>query len=218
MAQEREARKLPPEAYLDIPGADYKPYIPAGSSMAEFTWRPILLGSLFGIMFGAANAYLGLRVGLTVSTSIPIAVMTVAVFRVLGRSTILEHNISQTVGSASSSQASGLIFTIPALFLWGFSPGISKLLVIALAGGLLGVLFMIPLRRFLIRDEHGKLPYPEGTACAEVLVAADAGGSQARNVFLGLGVGALYKWLMSGLNLWPRDIWVKVPGLPKGQV
>ncbi|NIW35394.1 MAG: oligopeptide transporter, OPT family, partial [Gemmatimonadetes bacterium] len=132
--------------------------------------------------------------------------------------TILEHNISQTVGSASSSQASGLIFTIPALFLWGFSPGVLKLLVIALAGGLLGVLFMIPLRRFLIRNEHGKLPYPEGTACAEVLVAADAGGAQARNVFMGLGVGAVYTWLMRGLNLWPRDAWAKVPFLPKGQI
>jgi putative OPT family oligopeptide transporter len=177
------------------------------------------MGALFGIMFGAANAYLGLRVGLTVSTSIPIAVMTVAVYRAFVRGgTILEHNISQTVGSASSSQASGLIFTIPALFLWGFSPGVLKLLVIALAGGMLGVLFMIPLRRFLIRNEHGKLPYPEGTACAEVLVAADAGGSQARNVFMGLGVGAAYTWLMRGLNLWPRDAWAKVPLLPKGQI
>ena len=111
-----------------------------------------------------------------------------------------------------------MIFTIPALFLWGFSPGLSKLLVMALAGGLLGVLFMIPLRRFLIRNEHGKLPYPEGTACAEVLVAADAGGSHARNVFMGLGVGMLYKWLMSGLNLWPRDAWANVPFLPKGRV
>ena len=218
MAKASEARKLSPEAYQEIPGKDYRPYIAPELSPPEFTWRPIVLGVLFGIMFGAANAYLGLRVGLTVSTSIPIAVMTVAAFRVLGRATILEHNISQTVGSASSSQASGLIFTIPALFLWGFSPSMSKLLVIALAGGLLGVLFMIPLRRFLIRDEHGKLPYPEGTACAEVLVAAEAGGAQARNVFVGLGVGALYKWLMSGLNLWPRDVLKSVPGIPKGQI
>jgi putative OPT family oligopeptide transporter len=192
-------------------------------SPLEFTWRAVVLGALFGIIFGAANAYLGLRVGLTVSTSIPIAVMTVAVFRamrsVIGRTTILEHNISQTVGSASSSQASGLIFTIPALFLWGFSPDFTKLLVIALAGGLLGVLFMIPLRRFLIAGEHGKLPYPEGTACAEVLVAADAGGTHARNVFMGLGVGALYTFLMRGLNLWPRDVWLSLRRLiPKGQV
>ena len=213
-----EPRRLSPEAYQEIPGKDYKPFVPADVSLAEFTWRPIVLGALFGIMFGAANAYLGLRVGLTVSTSIPIAVMTVAVFRVIGRSTILEHNISQTVGSASSSQASGLIWTIPALFLWGFSPGVTKLLVITMAGGLLGVLFMIPLRRFLIRDEHGKLPYPEGTACAEVLVAAEAGGAQARNVFWGLGVGFVYKWLMSGVNLWPRDVDIRIPFLPKGQI
>jgi putative OPT family oligopeptide transporter len=219
MAETTGRRGLSPKAYEEIPGGEYEPYIAPETRLIEFSWRAVLLGALFGILFGAANAYLGLRVGLTVSTSIPIAVMTVAVYRAFVRGgTILEHNISQTVGSASSSQASGLIFTIPALFLWGFSPGVLKLLVIALAGGLLGVLFMIPLRRFLIRNEHGKLPYPEGTACAEVLVAADAGGSQARNVFMGLGVGAAYTWLMRGLNLWPRDAWVKVPLLPKGQI
>ncbi|UCF19845.1 MAG: oligopeptide transporter, OPT family, partial [Gemmatimonadota bacterium] len=219
MAATTERRRLSPKAYEEIPGDQYEPYIGPAEGPMEFTWRAVALGALFGIMFGAANAYLGLRVGLTVSTSIPIAVMTVAVFRLVARnSTILEHNISQTVGSASSSQASGLIFTIPALFLWGFSPGVLKLLVIALAGGVLGVLFMIPLRRFLIKNEHGKLPYPEGTACAEVLVAADAGGSHARNVFTGLGIGALYQWLMRGLVLWPQDVWQKVPFLPKGEI
>ncbi|NIR42813.1 MAG: oligopeptide transporter, OPT family [Gemmatimonadetes bacterium] len=221
MSDTTERRRLSPKAYEEIPGDEYDPYIGPDQLPAEFTIRPVLLGILFGIMFGAANAYLGLRVGLTVSTSIPIAVMTVAVFRIFfgGRSTILEHNISQTVGSASSSQASGLIFTIPALFLWGFSPGVTKLLVIALAGGLLGVLFMIPLRRFLIKNEHGALPYPEGTACAEVLVAADAGGTHARPVFLGLGLGMAYTWLMKGLNLWPRDLWVSLGRvIPKAQV
>jgi len=222
MAEATERRRLSPKAYEEIPGDQYPPYITAETRLKEFTWRAVFLGVLFGIMFGAANAYLGLRVGLTVSTSIPIAVMTVAVFRALqgvwGRSTILEHNMSQTVGSASSSQASGLIFTIPALFLWGFSPSLLKLLVIALAGGLLGVLFMIPLRRFLIKNEHGKLPYPEGTACAEVLVAADAGGSHAQNVFWGLGIGAVYQWLMRGLVLWPQDFWQKVPFLPRGEI
>jgi putative OPT family oligopeptide transporter len=219
MAEATERRRLSRTAYEEIPGDQYEPYVPAETRILEFSWRAVILGALFGIVFGAANAYLGLRVGLTVSTSIPIAVMTVAVFRAFVRGgTILEHNISQTVGSASSSQASGLIFTIPALFMWGFSPSVLKLLVIALGGGLLGVLFMIPLRRFLIKGEHGKLPYPEGTACAEVLVAADAGGTQARNVFMGLGIGALYKWLMSGLNLWPREAWAKVPFLPKGQI
>jgi putative OPT family oligopeptide transporter len=222
MADPTERRRLSPKAYEEIPGDQYEPYISAATAQMEFGARAVIMGVLFGILFGAANAYLGLRVGLTVSTSIPIAVMTVAVFRALqgvwGRSTILEHNISQTVGSASSSQASGLIFTIPALFLWGFSPGVTKLLVIALAGGLLGVLFMIPLRRFLIKNEHGKLPYPEGTACAEVLVAADAGGSHAQNVFVGLGIGAIYQWLMRGLVLWPQDVWQKVPFLPKGEI
>jgi putative OPT family oligopeptide transporter len=223
MADSTERRRLSPKAYEEIPGDQYPPYVEADTWIPEFTLRSVIMGALFGVMFGAANAYLGLRVGLTVSTSIPIAVMTVAVFRAMqgvwGRSTILEHNISQTVGSASSSQASGLIFTIPALFLWGFSPSVTKLLVIALAGGLLGVLFMIPLRRFLIKNEHGKLPYPEGTACAEVLVAADAGGTQARPVFLGLGVGMLYTWLMRGLTLWPRDVWIPLNKvIPKGQV
>ena len=222
MAEATERRRLSPKAYEEIPGDEYPPYLTAETRLKEFTLRAVVLGVLFGIMFGAANAYLGLRVGLTVSTSIPIAVMTVAVFRALqgvwGGSTILEHNMSQTVGSASSSQASGLIFTIPALFLWGFSPSVLKLLVIALAGGLLGVLFMIPLRRFLIKNEHGKLPYPEGTACAEVLVAADAGGSHAQNVFWGLGIGAAYQWLMRGLVLWPQDFWQKVPFLPRGEI
>jgi putative OPT family oligopeptide transporter len=222
MEEATKRRRLSPKAYEEVPGDQYEPYIAPDMAPREFTVRAVVVGAVFGIMFGAANAYLGLRVGLTVSTSIPIAVMTVAVFRALqgvwGRSTILEHNISQTVGSASSSQASGLIFTIPALFLWGFSPGVIKLLVIALAGGLLGVLFMIPLRRFLIKNEHGKLPYPEGTACAEVLVAADAGGSQASNVFVGLGIGALYQWLMRGLVLWPQDVWQKVPFLPRGEI
>ena len=223
MPDTTEARKLSPGAYEEIPGDQYEPFVAPETSMLEFTWRAVLMGALFGIIFGAANAYLGLRVGLTVSTSIPIAVMTVAVFRAMqgvwGKSTILEHNISQTVGSASSSQASGLIFTIPALFLWGFSPGVMTLLVVALAGGLLGVLFMIPLRRFLIKNEHGRLPYPEGTACAEVLVAADAGGAHARPVFVGLGVGMLYTWLMNGLNLWPREVWILLRRvIPKGQV
>ncbi|HSG81641.1 MAG TPA: oligopeptide transporter, OPT family, partial [Gemmatimonadota bacterium] len=223
MAETTERRRLSPKAYEDIPGDQYPPYVTPDTWIPEFTLRSVVMGALFGVVFGAANAYLGLRVGLTVSTSIPIAVMTVAVFRAMqgvwGKSTILEHNISQTVGSASSSQASGLIFTIPALFIWGFSPSVTKLLVIALAGGILGVLFMIPLRRFLIRNEHGKLPYPEGTACAEVLVAADAGGTQARPVFLGLGVGMLYTWLMRGLTLWPRDVWIPLNRvIPKGQV
>ena len=153
-----------------------------------------LFGVFFGIVFGAANAYLGLRAGLTISTSIPVAVMTVAAFKTIrklgGTSNILEANLSQTIGSASSSIASGIIFTLPALFLWGFAPGLFQMTLLGLSGGLLGILFMIPLRKYLIDKEHGNLPYPEGTACAEVLVASEGGGNRAKNVFYGLGLGA----------------------------
>ncbi len=202
-----------------VSGEDYQPYVSKKESIAEFTVKAVLLGALFGIMFGAANAYLGLKAGLTVSTSIPVAVMTVAFFRLtrsfLGKSTILENNISQTVGSASSSLASGVIFTIPALFLWGLDPSLAQMAALALLGGLLGVLFMIPLRRLLIKQEHGKLPYPEGTACAKVLIAAEAGGAQARNVFLGLLVGAVYKFFIGFLHLWKDRIYIALPKLKK---
>ena len=167
------------------------PYVSAAESPLEFSFKAVVAGVLFGICFGAANAYLGLQAGLTISTSIPVAVMTVAAFRLLRQvgmpGTILEANISQTVGSASSSVASGVIFTLPALFMWQMAPGLLQMTLLAMTGGLLGVLFMIPLRRYLIEKEHGKLPYPEGTACSEVLVASEVGGSRARNVFLGLG-------------------------------
>ncbi|MCK5521097.1 MAG: OPT/YSL family transporter, partial [Candidatus Marinimicrobia bacterium] len=154
----------------------YDPFIGASESPAEFTLKSILFGIFFGIIFGAANAYLGLRAGLTISTSIPVAVMTVAAFKSIqklgGSSNILEANMSQTIGSASSSIASGIIFTLPALFLWGYAPTLFQMTLLALSGGVLGILFMIPLRKFLIDKEHGNLPYPEGTACAEVLVAS----------------------------------------------
>ena len=160
-------------------GEMYRPYVPPATSPHEFTVKALFFGILFGILFGAANAYLGLRVGLTISTSIPVAVMTVAAFHALRRAgasaNILEANLAQTVGSASSSVASGVIFTLPALFLWGLDPTLLQMTLLAMSGGLLGVLFMIPLRRFLIEREHGKLPYPEGTACAHVLVANEAG-------------------------------------------
>ena len=169
-----EQRGLSADAYVPLPeGQSYRPFVGAGENLAEFTLKAVLLGILFGIVFGAANAYLGLRAGLTISTSIPVAVMTVAVFRALAhvgiRGSILETNISQTTGSASSSLASGVIFTLPALFMWGMPPELLQMTLLAMSGGLLGILFMIPLRRFLIEREHGKLPYPEGTACAEVL-------------------------------------------------
>ena len=214
---------LSAQAYEPVPeGESYQPYVPAGESMAEFTVKAVVPGVLFGIVFGAANAYLGLQAGLTISTSIPVAVMSVAFFRAIrvfgARGTILEANLAQTVGSASSSVASGVIFTLPALFLWGLPPGLLQMTLLALCGGLLGVLFMIPLRRFLIDREHGKLPYPEGTACAEVLAASEVGGGQARNVFTGLAVGGLFKGLVEWANLFPWKVKFPVPLLPKGQL
>jgi len=218
-----ERQGLSPLAYDEIPeGQEYPPYVAADQNVSEFTIKALVAGVAFGILFGAANTYLGLRVGLTISTSIPVAVLTVALFRALRSvgvgSTILEANISQTVGSASSSLASGVLFTIPALFLWGFSPSLLQLTLLAGCGGILGVLFMVPLRRFLIAGEHGRLPYPEGTACAEVLVASEAGGSKAKNVFLGLGVGALVKLIFGFLHALPDKVGVKIPLLKQGEV
>ena len=214
---------LSQKAYVPIAEGDsYDPFVEAGESLAEFTLKSVGLGILFGIIFGAANAYLGLRAGLTISTSIPVAVMTVAVFRALSRvgvkGTILETNISQTTGSASSSLASGVIFTLPALFMWGMPPELLQMTLLAMCGGLLGILFMIPLRRFLIEREHGKLPYPEGTACAEVLVANEIGGGRARFVFYGLAGGAFFKFLTSWVRVIPGDIHVNIPFLKKGQL
>ncbi|HEX7046889.1 MAG TPA: oligopeptide transporter, OPT family [Gammaproteobacteria bacterium] len=218
-----ERRGLPDSAHRALkPGETYQPYVPASESFAEFTIKSLFFGILFGIVFGAANAYLGLRAGLTISTSIPIAVMTVAAFQALRRagvgSNILEANISQTVGSASSSVASGVIFTLPALFLWGLAPSLLQMTLLAMAGGLIGVLFMIPLRRFLIEREHGNLPYPEGTACAHVLVASEVGGAHAKNIFWGLAGGAAFKALTSWAKVIPADVHFNIPFLKKGQV
>ncbi|MCJ7802472.1 MAG: oligopeptide transporter, OPT family, partial [Candidatus Marinimicrobia bacterium] len=200
----------------------FKSYVPASESPLEFTLKAVITGIIFGILFGAANAYLGLRAGLTISTSIPVAVMTVAAFRAMkavGKSgTILEANMSQTVGSASSSLASGVIFTLPALFLWGFDPSLVQMTLLAMFGGMLGILFMIPLRNYLIEREHGKLPYPEGTACAEVLIASEVGGSRAKNVFIGLGAGAFFKFIFSWLKVFPSEIHFKIPFLRKGEL
>lgn len=216
-------RGLSDQAYLVLPeGQQYQPYVAAERSIPEFTLKAVFFGIVFGIVFGAANAYLGLRAGLTISTSIPVAVMTVAAFRLLaaaGRDgSILEANLSQTVGSASSSVASGVIFTLPALFLWELAPGLLQMTLLAMCGGLIGVLFMIPLRRFLIEREHGRLPYPEGTACAEVLVANEVGGRNARYVFYGLGAGALFKFLTSWIKAIPAEGAAKLPFLKKGEL
>jgi len=201
---------------------EYKPYISADVQMKDFNVKTVILGVMLGAIFGSANAYLGLRVGLTISTAIPLAVVSVAILRILtpifGKPTILECNISQTAGSASSSLASGIIFTIPALFIWGYNISLYQMTLLAICGGILGVLFMIPLRSFLIVKEHQHLPYPEGTAAAEVLIAASEGGSTAKNVFKGLGIGALYKGLISLLYLWPDKVFVHLPLLRKAVV
>jgi putative OPT family oligopeptide transporter len=187
------------------PVAEFKPYISPSESPKELTPRALLLGALFGILFGAVTVYVGLRAGLTVSASIPIAVLSISILRAFGRATILENNIVQTTGSAGESVAGGVIFTLPALIFLGFPLEYSRIFLLTLIGGWLGVFFMIPLRRQLIVKEHGKLLYPEGTACADVLIAGDRGGSFASRVFWGLGLGAIYT-LFQNENLfsaWP---------------
>jgi putative OPT family oligopeptide transporter len=184
---------------------DFQPYVSPSEHRPEFTARALLLGSFFGIVFGAVTVYVGLRAGLTVAASIPISVLSISILRVFGKSSILENNIVQTTGNAGQSIASGVIFTLPALIFLGFDLEYSRIFLLALVGGWLGVLFMIPLRRQLIVEEHGTLAYPEGTACADVLMAGDRGGSFASRVFLGLGLGGVYT-LFQNENLfsaWP---------------
>jgi putative OPT family oligopeptide transporter len=187
------------------PPGEFRPYVDAEESVAEFSLRAIVLGALFGILFGAVSVYVGLRAGLTVSASIPIAVLSISILRAFGRSTILENNIVQTTGSAGESAAAGVIFTMPALIFLGYSLNTEywRIFYLALLGGTLGVLFMIPLRRQLIVKEHGNLTFPEGTACADVLVAGERGGSFAGRVFWGLGLGGAYTLAMNTLGLWP---------------
>ena len=185
---------------------EFQPFVPPTEKPPEFTLRAILLGSFFGLIFGAVTVYVGLRAGLTVAASIPIAVLSISILRAFGRASILENNIVQTTGNAGQSIASGVIFTLPALVFLGFDLEYSRIFMLALIGGWLGVLFMIPLRRQLIVQEHGALPYPEGTACADVLIAGEKGGSLASRVFLGLGLGGLYT-LFQNKNLfgaWPE--------------
>ncbi|MCA1582051.1 MAG: oligopeptide transporter, OPT family [Acidobacteria bacterium] len=192
---------------------DFRPYISSEQAIPEFTPKAILLGVFFGILFGAATVYLALRAGLTVSASVPIAVLSIAVFKKIGRSTILENNIVQTIGSAGESVAAGTVFTVPALlFLTGGEHYFQylQITILAIFGGVLGVLFMIPLRRALIVKEHGKLPYPEGTACADVLIAGEKGGNLAKTVFAGVGASLLYKFLYGVLGLWNETpIWFR---------
>ena len=197
---------------------NFKPYVPAEKVTPEITVTSIVMGIILAVVFGAANAYLGLRVGMTVSASIPAAVIAMGVIRIImRRNSILESNVVQTIGSAGESLAAGAIFTLPALFLWAAEgkmekPDLVEITLIALIGGLLGVFFMIPLRNALIVKEHGTLPYPEGTACAEVLLAGEKGGSSASTVFAGMGFAALFKFIIDGLKLVSGEISFRVKG------
>ncbi len=197
---------------------EFKPYVPAEKITSEITVTSIVVGILLAVIFGAANAYLGLRVGMTVSASIPAAVIAMGVIRmIMRRNSVLECNIVQTAGSAGESLAAGAIFTLPAIFLWAAEgnmkkPDILEITLIALIGGLLGVFFMVPLRNALIVKEHGVLPYPEGTACAEVILAGEKGGSSASTVFAGMGFAALFKFIIDGLKLVAGEVSGRVKG------
>ncbi|MCI8493591.1 MULTISPECIES: OPT family oligopeptide transporter [Anaerotruncus] len=196
--------------------SSFKPFIPAEKIVPEFTATSIVIGVILAVLFGGANAYLGLRVGMTVSASIPAAVISMGIIRViLHRESILENNMVQTIGSAGESVAAGAIFTLPAMFMWmkewgQGAPSLIEIALIALCGGILGVLFMVPLRSALIVKEHGVLPYPEGTACAEVLLAGEEGGAKAGTVFAGLGIAALYKFIADGLKIFPSEVHYEV--------
>lgn len=190
----------------------FRPFIPAEKVVPEFTLFSVILGAILAIIFGGANAYLGLRVGMTVSASIPAAVISMGVIRfIFKRDSILENNIVQTIGSAGESVAAGAIFTMPALFMWAAEglcdvPSMVEIGLIALCGGILGVMMMIPLRSALIVKEHGTLGYPEGKACAEVLMAGEEGGAKSSTVFSGLGIAAVYKFIADGLKLFPSEV------------
>ena len=198
---------------------NFKPYVPADKITPEFTVTSIVMGIILAVVFGAANAYLGLRVGMTVSASIPAAVISMGVIRVImKKDSILESNMVQTIGSAGESLAAGAIFTLPVLFLWAKdgimdSPSLVEIALIALCGGILGVLFMVPLRNALIVKEHGVLPYPEGTACAEVLLAGEEGGASAKSVFAGMGLAAVFKFLVDGIKVIPGVISAPIKAL-----
>ena len=199
---------------------EFKPFVPADRVVPEFTAISIIIGVFLAVLFGAANAYLGLKVGMTVSASIPAAVISMGIIRViLKRDSILENNMVQTIGSAGESLAAGAIFTLPAVFMWaedgiGTVPSYMVIACVAIAGGLLGIVFMIPLRKALIVKEHGTLPYPEGTACAEVLIAGEEGGTKAGTVFAGLGIAAAYKFIADGMKLFPSEVDYEVKAIP----
>ncbi len=197
---------------------EFKPYIPSDKVVPEFTVTSVILGVLLAVVFGGANAYLGLRVGMTVSASIPAAVLSMGIIRfMLKKNSILENNMVQTIGSAGESLAAGAIFTLPALFMWAeesdaiSTPSFLTIAILAICGGVLGVFFMVPLRTALIVEEHGVLPFPEGTACSEVLLAGEQGGDKSKKVFSGLGIAALYKFIADGLKLFPSEVDWTIP-------
>jgi putative OPT family oligopeptide transporter len=207
----------------------FEPFVPAIRNITEVSWKAIILGSIISVVFGIANAYLGLKFGMTVSASIPAAVISMAVLRLLFSKnvTVLENNMVQTIGSAGESLAAGIIFTVPAFFIWGANESlaaagyfheVSKMQIfwLSMLGGSLGILLMIPLRKYLVHKEHGKLAFPEGTACAEIIVAGDEGGGKARLVFTGIGMGALYKILMNMLKSWSESVNYNFKGFLKG--
>jgi putative OPT family oligopeptide transporter len=197
-----------PAAEPTAPARAHEPYIPDDAQIPEFSWPAVIVGTLLGIIFGASSLYLVLKVGMTVSASIPVAVLSITLFRlfsrVLGvrRATILENNIVQTTGSAGESIAFGVGVTMPALMLLGFEMEIGRVMMVSVLGGLLGILMMIPLRRAFIMRQHGVLKYPEGTACADVLIVGEQGGASAKTVFVGFGIAFVYQFLCGGLKLW----------------
>lgn len=216
-----EEHKLSPLAYKEVDGEQYPPVIPASQSPAEFTLKAIIIGVIIGVVFGAANAYLGLKVGQTVSASIPAAVMAVAFFKFFKKGgSLLEANIVQTIGSAGESIAAGVIFTVPAFFIWGTDISMLDITILAIVGGLIGVIFMISLRKSLIVKEHGKLPYPEGTACAEVLVSGQGDASKAKPLFWGMGIGALFQALSHDklFALWNKEPAASIPGYKGAEI
>ena len=199
-----------------VSGEDYKPYISPDENIKEFTIRAVVIGCILACLFGAANAYLAMKIGMTICASIPAAVIGMAVLKGFKNSTVLENNIIQTVGSSGEALAAGVAFTLPALLLMGVNVKMVTIFTIAALGGLLGCILMIPIRKFLIKDEHGKLPYPEGTACAEVIVAGKEGGTTAKMLFKGLGIGGAFKFLTNGFCLFPEELDIPLKGYLKG--
>ncbi len=200
----------------NVSGDEYQPYVPATENIKEFTVRAIVIGCILACLFGAANAYLAMKIGMTICASIPAAVIGMAALKCFKNGTVLENNIIQTVGSSGEALAAGVAFTLPALLLMNLDIKIVTIFAISALGGLLGCLLMVPLRKFLIKDEHGKLPYPEGTACAEVVVAGKEGGTTSKMLFKSLGIGAGFKFLTNGLCIFPEELDVPFKGLLKG--